>query len=209
MRTEPKVKRAITFVDGQNLYFAAKESFGYRYPNYDILRLSQAVCTRQNWNLVRAQFYTGIPNRSDNEKWCHFWMLKLAVMGRMGVKVFSRPLRYRNQTLNLPDGRTYTILVGQEKGIDIRIALDVVHAVSSNECDVALIFSQDQDLSEVAQEVRDIAARQDRWVKIASAFPTSPTSRNIRGIDKTDWIEMNRSIYDQCLDPTDYRQQPR
>jgi hypothetical protein len=52
--------------------------------------------------------------------------------------------------------------------------------------DVALILSQDQDLSEVAEEIRSIAREQGRWIKIASAFPVSPTDPNRRGIDKTE-----------------------
>ena len=67
------------------------------------------------------------------------------------------------------------------------------------------IFSQDQDLTEVAEEVRLIAREKKRWIKIASAFPSSPTSRNRRGIDKTDWIRIDRSLYDSCLDRRDYR----
>ena len=35
-----------------------------------------------------------------------------------------------------------TILVGQEKGIDIRIALDVVRMAQENRYDVALIFTR-------------------------------------------------------------------
>lgn len=34
--TEPAIKRAVTFVDGQNLYRSAKEAFGYHFPNYDV-----------------------------------------------------------------------------------------------------------------------------------------------------------------------------
>jgi hypothetical protein len=33
---EPTLKRAWAFFDGQNLYHAAKEAFGYRLPNYDV-----------------------------------------------------------------------------------------------------------------------------------------------------------------------------
>jgi len=105
----------------------------------------------------------------------------------------------------LEDGTEKTILVGQEKGIDIRIALDVIRFAWDDRFDVALIISQDQDLSEVAQEIRRIAVRQGRWIKIASAFPFSPASENRRGIDKTDWIKIDRALYDSCLDPIDYR----
>jgi uncharacterized LabA/DUF88 family protein len=205
MPAEPKQKRAIAFVDGQNLFYAAKEAFGHRYPNYDVGKLAQAVCHQQGWRCVRVCFYTGVPDESDDAFWNRFWVAKLAAMGTRGIRVYRRPLRYRNQTVHLPDGSAHTFLVGQEKGIDIRIALDVVHAARSGDCDVALVFSQDQDLSEVADEIRAISAAQNRWLKMATAYPCSPTSRNKRGVNKTDWIHIDRGVYDACLDPTDYR----
>ncbi len=198
-------KRARIFVDGQNLFYAAKEAFGYVYPNYDIDKLARALCDRQGWQFAGAHFYTGIPEVLDDPYWNHFWRNKLAVMGRQGVRVFSRHLRYRNQTVRLPDGTRHVFPVGQEKGVDVRLALDAIRAVYRRECDVILILSQDQDLSEVAAEVRLVAREERRWVKIASAFPLSPTSRNRRGIDKTDWIAIDRATYDACLDTRDYR----
>lgn len=205
MAAEPPVKRTSVFIDGQNLFHAAKEAFGYRHPNYDIARLVARVCKQQGWQVASTHFYTGIPDAGDDAFWNHFWTAKLASMGRQGVKVFSRPLRYRNQTVELPDGSTHTFLVGQEKGVDIRIALDIVHCVRRNLCDVALVLSQDQDLSEVATEVRSLAREHNRWVKIACAFPDSPTLRNRRGINGTDWIRIDRATYDACIDPADYR----
>ena len=205
MVDEPSIKRAKVYIDGQNLFHGIREAFGYTYPNYDVLRLSSLICERHGWQLLQTHFYTGIPDPSDNPFWHHFWTAKLASMGRLGIRVFSRPLRYRNQAVKLPDGSTYSFLVGQEKGVDIRIALDIVHAMRLGECEVILVFSQDQDLSEVADEIRTIAREQDRWIKIASAFPDSPTQRNRRGVNKTDWIRIDRATYDACLDPNDYR----
>lgn len=126
-------------------------------------------------------------------------------MGTRRIQTFSRPLRYRNQTVVLPNGKTTTILVGQEKGVDVRIALDIVRLAREGSYDVALLFSQDQDLSEVADEVRKISSLQKRWIKVASAFPVSPTATNPRGINNTDWIKIDRVTYDACLDPNDYR----
>ena len=205
MPPEPTIKRTYAFIDGQNLFYAAKEAFDCNYPNYDPLALARAVCKKQDWNLEKTSFYTGIPHVNDNEDWNYFWTRKLASMGRRGINTYSRHLRYRNQTVSLSDGRATTILVGQEKGIDIRIALDVVRSALRKEYDVALIFSQDQDLSELAEEIREIANMQNRWIKIASAFPQSPTSRNTRGINRTDWIKIDRTTYDSCPDLNDYR----
>ncbi|MFL6197436.1 MAG: hypothetical protein ACJ75H_24835, partial [Thermoanaerobaculia bacterium] len=49
------------------------------------------------------------------------------------------------------------------------------------------------------------ALQQERWIKFASAFPFSPVYLNRRGIDKTDWIRIEKALYDRCLDPNDYR----
>jgi len=202
---EPTNRRAAVFVDGQNLYHSVRESFGYTHPNYDILALSKAVCAKQGWSLVQARFYTGVPNREDDAFWNHFWTSKLRTMSWQGVHTYSRPLRYRNKRVRLPDGTEHTFLTGEEKGIDVRLALDVVRMAHRNEYDVAVIFSQDQDLSEVAAEIRVIAREQDRWIKVACAFPLSPTTIYRRGINQTDWLPIDRATYDTCLDRRDYR----
>jgi len=201
---EPKTKRAIVFIDGQNLFYSEKEAFGYTYPNYDPKALAEKLCEKHRWRLSEVYFYTGIPAMDDDEKWHLFWMAKLSLLGRLGVKVYSRPLRYRNQTIKLQNGQHQTILVGQEKGIDIRIALDVVRLARDDKYDVCIIISQDQDLTEVVDEVKSIAMAKNRWIKVVSAFPQSPTSRNRRGIDKTDWIKIDKMLYDSCLDKRVY-----
>lgn len=209
MRVEPAIKRVTAFVDGQNLFYAAKDAFGYAYPNYEPRALANAVCSARDWRLAETRFYTGVPDANDDPRWHHFWVAKLAMLGRRGVHAISRPLRYRNQTALLPSGATATILVQQEKGIDVRLALDVVRLAFARAYDVALLFTQDQDLSEVADEIRSISREQNRWIKIASAFPQSPTSRNRRGVNHTDWIPIDRATYDACIDPNDYRPGPR
>jgi len=205
MPTEPPLKRAVAFLDGQNLFHSVKEAFGYDYPNYDPILLAQSVCGNQGWTLAQTRFYTGIPDASDNARWHQFWSAKLLAMSRAGAETFSRPLRYRNRKVNLPGGGHHTFLTAEEKGIDVRIAIDIIRLAHRNEYDVALIFSQDQDLSEVADEVRVISSEQDRWIKVACAFPSSPAMRNKRGINSTDWIRIDRTSYDACIDPRDYR----
>lgn len=205
MPVEPSAKRAVAFIDGQNLFYAAREAFGYTYSNYDVRRLADCICQAQGWQLAGVRFYTGVPNVQASAIWNHFWVHKLAAMGRQGVRVYTRPVRYRNQRVRLSNGTEVTHRTGEEKGIDVRIALDVFRMAQRNEYDVALILSQDQDLSEVAREIPRVAREQNRWIKIACAFPLSPTTCNRRGIDKTDWIHITRDVYDACLDPRDYR----
>jgi uncharacterized LabA/DUF88 family protein len=108
--------------------------------------------------LQRVQFYTGVPSVADNAFWHGFWANKLAMMGRRGVVVYSRPLVYRNKTLQVPGFGNHTFLSGEEKGIDVRLALDALDAAHRNQFDVAMIFSQDQDLSE---------SRRRAWLRLS------------------------------------------
>lgn len=157
LRDESQEPRAIAFVDGQNLFYAVRDAFGYTYPNYDPLKLAKAVCEQKNWRLKEVRFYTGVPKFQDNPQWSTFWNAKLAHMKRRGVTTYSRPLRYRRKAILLPDGTKYVYRTGYEKGIDVRIAVDVISLAIGQHFDVALLFSQDQDLSEVADEVLRIS----------------------------------------------------
>ena len=51
MPPEPSTKRAVAFVDGQNLFYASKYAFGYTYPNYDPLALARTICHSRDWKL--------------------------------------------------------------------------------------------------------------------------------------------------------------
>ena len=202
---EPATKRAVTFFDGQNLYHGAREAWEIYYPSYNVLALSQRLCADQGWQLKQVRFYTGVPSRQDDSHWSRWWSKKFRTMGRQGVVIFHRALRYREVTFEIPGGDPVTKLVGTEKGIDVRIALDIIRLAIHDEYDVALVFSQDQDLSEVADEIRAIAKEQERWIKMASAYPVGPGTKNTDGIRGTDWIEIDEATYHACRDLRDYR----
>lgn len=137
--------------------------------------------------------------------WHGYWTRRLTALRRAGVDVTARRLSSRIERVRLPDGTTHAVPVQREKGIDLRLGLDVVRLARNRDLDVAVVFSQDQDLAEVAREVRDIARSQGRWLKIVSAFPHGDRATSARGIDRTDWFRMDRAFYDACLDPRDYR----
>ena len=195
---------AIAFFDGQNVYRSVKRMFGCSHPNYDPLSLAQRVSLNQGWQLKETRFYTGVPIVTENYLWHHFWRAKFIQMRRDSVYVFSRDLRYQEEEVVLPDGQTHIVRVAREKGIDVRIAIDIMRLAHQRAYDVALIFSQDQDFSEVAMEIRAIAQEQNRWIRVACAFPCTSDPRN-RGINNTQWIRINQQIYNLCIDPRDYR----
>ena len=202
---EPAIKRAVSFFDGQNLFRRAKAAFGHYHPNYDPKKLSDAVCAARGWESHGVRFYTGIPDKRRDPRWYGYWERRFLGMRRIGIEVITRPLRYSTEFVSLPDGATRQVETAQEKGIDLRIGLDVVRMARLGQLDVAVIFSQDQDWAEVADEIREISRSDDRWLKVASAFPINPAAPRSRGINRTDWFGMDRNFYDACLDPMDYR----
>jgi uncharacterized LabA/DUF88 family protein len=205
MVEEPSTKYAMAFFDGQNLYRHAKDAFGHHHPNYDPIKLHAAVCAEKGWTPNLIRFYTGVPSAIESPMWAAYWSNRVLALKRAGVVVTTRPIRYHKEKIIQFDGTERIITTPQEKGIDVRLALDLVARARKREFQVAVIYSQDQDLCEVVQEVKEIAAEQDRWIRVACAFPVGPKASYDRGIDKTDWINMDETFYNACLDPRDYR----
>jgi len=204
MPAVPQIKRVVAFVDGQALSYAAHRVFGHRHSNYDVSALAALICKQQGWTLVETRYYTGIPSASKNLAGHNFWIMKIGQMRSQGVYVFARELGYHEKKETLPDGRTETTIVPREKGVDVRIALDIVKLAYQKAYDIALIFSQDQDLAEVVYDVEEISKQQVRQINFASAYPCTPEANNKRGINRTIWIGIDRATYDACLDPHEY-----
>jgi len=170
-----------------------------------VIKLSTKICDSNNWNLHQVRFYTGVPKKEDDQRWYDFWTKKLSRLGRQGVKIYSRQLRYSEKTFTIPNYGEYTARVGREKGIDLRIAFDSIRLFREDKADVIIFFSQDQDFTEAVKDLRNIAQEKDKWIEIACAYLVSPYVTECRGIQKTKWIKIIKELYDSCIDPTDYR----
>jgi hypothetical protein len=100
---EPATKRAVAFFDGQNLYRHAKEAFGHHHPNYDPIKLTNAVCKRHGWASHGVRFYTGTPSAKKAPMWHGYWSARLLERNPCKRKrgasfdyVLRTPLRMRN-----------------------------------------------------------------------------------------------------------------
>ena len=128
-------RRAVALIDGMNLFNNAKRAFGYSFPNYDVVKLANLVCHRLGCQLVETRFYTGVPKQDVDPERHYFWASKTASMRQQGVIVYTRHVRQ-----SMPP---------QEKGIDIRIGLDALALAFGRVYDELIIFSTDQDFTEI------------------------------------------------------------
>ena len=153
----PKKKRAVSFFDGQNLFRHAMAAFGHFHPNFDPIKLADAICASKGWERRGVRFYTGVPLAQHDPMWHGYWAARSLAMRRSGILVTTRPLRYHSEKVVMSDGSEQTIYTPHEKGIDVRLALDAVRLARQDQYDVAIIFSQDSDLGEIVEEIREIS----------------------------------------------------
>lgn len=180
------VPRVIAFFDGQNIYHGSKAAFPGAGEDYNPRALAGLLASRQGWRLLETRFYTGIPNQARDPAGFRVWRRRLRRMQYDGCVTTTRRLRY--DTLGRP----------REKGIDVRIALDIVRLALDRRMDMAVIFSQDNDFAEVAREVMHIGDLGGHRIGLVSAYPVGPGTLNKRGIARTDWIRFNRTDWDRC-----------
>ena len=191
----------------QNLYRRARAVFpDVKYPNFDPVALAGLVAKKYSLKIKQIKFYTGIPPKKRYPHWHIFWTRKLANLGRNElVKTFTRQTRLRKNTITI-DGKDHEIEFDVEKGIDVRIAVEIVSDVFYQKSDAIVIFSQDQDLSEAVSESKKICKNQNRYISIFSAFPlVSSLPLYKQGIHGTNWIRISQTDYNQCIDTRDYR----
>ena len=209
MAVRPERIRVHTFIDVQNLYVAVKEGFRYQLPNFDPIKLSQAITDiMPNRELVKVHLYTGIHSREENAFWHDFWRNKLRALEENPlISIFTKQLLYRDIKVRDKSGKEFSVRRAAEKGIDLRIGLDLVRLAVNSAYDVAIIFSQDSDLEEAVNEVHAIRQYFDRWIFLECAFPENP-DRPPRGIRNTQWRVITQEMYNKCVDPRDYRPFP-
>ena len=194
--------RTLVLVDGQNLFHLAKGAWApmphdpsspYAWPSYDVEKLARALAAGAPGRaLAETRFYTGVPNPSlgpSQRFWHGFWSSKLRNLKSQGIHV------YRGR---VNEG-------GQEKGVDVSLALDLVHATYEQRFESAVIVSQDWDFGPAVRLAKLIAQSQKRRLVFESSFPVGPGSYSRRGVPGTTWVPIDQATYDACHDPTDYR----
>ena len=195
--------RTIVFIDGQNLYHLAKNAWdadpphprsSYRWPSYDVEKLAQTLVAKTpGRTLAQIRFYTGVPNRRANSFWHDFWSNKLRYLQSQGIAVY----------------RGSVGLGGQEKGVDVSLAIDLIQATYEQWYECAIIVSQDKDFGPAVRLAKRIAKQQWRKLTFESSYPVGSGSSSDRGVPGTIRVPIDKATYDACFDPTDYRPKAR
>lgn len=146
----------IVFFDGQHLYRSAKDAWrplpavgpsNYSWPSYDVEKLTNTLVSRDPQRVIKQiRFYTGVPDFNADQFWHKFWTNKLRHLKSRGIETYKGRIN----------------VSGQEKGVDVRIAVDLVRLTYEQEYEVAMIISQDWDFGPAVRLAKEIAKNQGR-----------------------------------------------
>lgn len=194
--------RVTVFIDYQNLYHSARESFtdprlapptdGHVHPvQLGILLTDRGKTIDSYRELVEVRVYRGQPGPKSHRNLVAAFDRQLAqwrVQERLTVR--TRPLRY--QPTAWERGRP-TAWKAEEKGIDVMLALDIALGSRDALFDVAVVVSADTDL------VPALEAALEAGVRVETATFSGP------GASARALMVPGRRIWNHKLTETDFR----
>lgn len=204
---EERHTRVVAFFDGQNVLRTSNEVFGfdlYRPWDYDPRKLVGATVGAMEAHLravhapsprvtmQQIRFYTGVPTFEKDIYARSYWERLFNLFRDNGIVVTSRDLRYYRQG------------PPREKGIDLRIGLDIVRLATGGLCDAILLFSQDTDLFEAIAEAKALRARHAGALDpmyYFCAFPRNADPETHHGVGGTKWIPLDETDFEPARYP--------
>src|SRR3989344_5086690 len=159
------MKKAIVFVDANNWYHNVKKFFNPS--EVDIAKVAEFLCNAKGYDLKQIRWYASTPSIADGEAMYYKHMAFLEHLEKKGIKVITRKLqrlsneevlKKRKETLENLDLCVHckpliesvfldvADLKKKEKGIDVRVAIDMIkESIIDENCEVCILISGDAD----------------------------------------------------------------
>lgn len=200
------LERVALFIDYQNCYMAARTAFfqpddpaprGQVRPRPLGMLLAQRNGVQRV--LVGVFVFRGLPSSNRDPKGFGAAERQVARWNSESlVEAWSRPLNYRDPTRP------------QEKGVDVKIAVEMVARAMRDEFDIAVLFSNDTDFIPAIETVMDIKASASAC-EVATWAPTGGVRLNpIQVPGRALRVHrLSRDEYNRVEDPTDYTRRRR
>ena len=149
-------KRALVFIDGSNFYYKLKELTAAKAETLKLLEFNYRTFTEKlvkDHTLIETRYYIGAikkqngPTKEKSEKMYANQQRLIAKLQQQNIPVILGNL------IQHPDKSFH------EKGVDIRIAVEMIRFAIENRYDTAYLLSSDTDLVPAVEEVRLLKKR--------------------------------------------------
>jgi uncharacterized LabA/DUF88 family protein len=181
--------KVIVFIDGSNLYHGLKANIGKTKINFEKF-VNKLVNGRE---LVRTYYYNVPINQTEdpiNYKAQQRFFSRLdrisyfeTILGRLSPRerIHKCPnCQHENK-----------IIFHNEKGVDVKIAVDMLSMATKNLYDVAILVTGDGDFDKAIKEVKDLGKHVEN-----AYFTTGHAYQLFKICDK--FIELNSSFLSDC-----------
>lgn len=202
--------RIVVFLDYQNVYMGARSAFhAYGSPHHDgqvdPCRLAELLAAKGPPDVERklseVRVYRGQPDSerdpkgyAANDRQCSHWRTLPK------TTVITRTLRYP---------RDWPREKEQEKGIDVKLAIDLVAGAVRRAYEVAILMSTDTDLKPALEFVRDLQGDPYPRCEVAAWSSPDSYSRRLSIPGRQIWCHwLDESEYRSVADPTNYAASP-
>jgi len=204
--------RVGVFIDGQNITIGSRYAFGHG--NMHPLLLARKLAG--NDELVEVRYATGIPRADVDPDRYQSETRRHQLMVTTDVVVLEKPLRYRwewrirdrdlpradKRQGDVSQARVTSRYRGQEKGIDVWLALDALVMCTRDDLDRVIIATADSDLDMVRDYVRMVPGNEDTKVVQARVINDNHELRQNPAFDAT--LAIDRKMFEACRDDFDY-----
>ncbi len=226
----PAVLRTVVFIDGENLRKTCYALFNWAWCHP--LRLAEElVAIRPGRHLAEVRYYSGVhdPNRFPDR--AAKMSRRLNAYRSQGVHVETRTLKYGLEWVvdqeaqavvstvttsgsqskaraGYVNVRAQQVLTGREKGIDVRLCLDLIRLAIENRYDLAIVVSGDSDIDEAVKEVFDLRPLLRRWLTVENAVPKVEGRHYVR-LWSCKWVTfIDEEMFKRASDNTAYLPPP-
>jgi len=142
-------KRAFVFIDGSNFYFKLKELTSKldgkcSLIDFNFRKFAEWLVVPNE--LMEIRYYLGVIKRErNNPKSEQLYADQQKLLGKLQQQNIAVTL---GQVIRHPD-KTY-----HEKGVDVRLAVEMIRFARENKYDIAYLVSSDTDLVAAVEEVK-------------------------------------------------------
>ena len=178
-------KKVIVYIDGQNFYHSVRDTFGQKfdakYTNF--WKLAEFLSGSQDLELVGVKYYTAhYPFEVDPEK------------NRQDQAAFDR---WKAQGVKIELGifKTHPSQPPVEKGVDVRLAIDLVVDGFSGYYNRAYVLSKDSDIVPAISKIRQLKSNAEVYCVTLDNKPPSDYRSQCNG-----HVPIYKSTYKKCYE---------
>jgi len=170
------MKKAFIFIDGGNFYFKLKELLSKSNKKYSLLKFNFRMFCEWLSNpnkIIEIHYYLGAVKRKINDE-------KSEKMYANQQRLF-RKLQNQNIIISLGQLIKHPDKTYHEKGVDVRLAVEMIRFARQNKYEIAYILSSDTDLVPAIEEVQSIG-KEVQYIGISKgqSFGLSKTANDVR-----------------------------